>query len=122
MDVNLSKFCEIVEDREAWHAAVPGVEKTTTTINGRARPAAGRWYEMDETLMGTQHHIWASTVTDSKESTCNAGNPCSIPGSGRSPGGGPGNPLQCCLENPMDRGARWLQVHRVKKSRTRLGD
>ena len=32
----------------------------------------------------------------------------SIPGSGRSPGGGNGNPLQCsCLENPMDRGARW---------------
>ena len=34
----------------------------------------------------------------------------SIPGSGRFPGEGPGNPLQfSCLENPMDRGARWLQ-------------
>ena len=33
---------------------------------------------------------------------------CPIPGWGRSPGGGHGNPLQCsCLENPMDRGARW---------------
>ena len=33
-----------------------------------------------------------------------------IPGSGRSPGGGDGNPLQySCLENPMDRGAWWLQ-------------
>ena len=42
----------------------------------------------------------------SKESACNAGNPDSIPGSGRSPGEGNGNPLQySCLENPMDRGA-----------------
>ena len=41
-----------------------------------------------------------------KESVCNAGDPGSIPGSGRSPGEGNGNPLQySCLENPMDRGA-----------------
>ena len=40
-----------------------------------------------------------------KESACNAGDAGSIPGWGRSPGGGHGNPLQyCCLENPMDRG------------------
>ena len=38
----------------------------------------------------------------------------SIPGSGRSPGGGHGNPPQCsCLENPMDRGASWATVHRA---------
>ena len=40
----------------------------------------------------------------------------SIPGSGRSPGGGHGNPLQCfCLQNPMDRGAWQATVHRVAK-------
>ena len=40
-----------------------------------------------------------------------------IPGSGRYPGGGHGNPLQySCLENPMDRGAWWATVHRVEKS------
>ena len=45
----------------------------------------------------------------------------SIPGMGRSPGGGHGNPLQCsCLENPMDRGSWWATVHRVVKSQTRL--
>ena len=45
----------------------------------------------------------------------------SIPGSGRSPGGGHGHPLQCsCLENPMGRGAWWAAVHRVAQSRTRL--
>ena len=38
----------------------------------------------------------------------------SIPASGRCPGGGHGNPLQyICLENPMDRGACWVSVHRV---------
>ena len=44
-----------------------------------------------------------------------------IPGSGRSPGGGSGNPLQYpYLENPMDRGAWWAMVHRVTKSQTKL--
>ena len=42
-------------------------------------------------------------------------------GLGRSPGGGYGNPLQySCLENPMDRGARWAKVSRVANSRTGL--
>ena len=41
----------------------------------------------------------------------------SIPGSGRSPGGGHGNPLQySCLENPMDRGAWWANAHSVAES------
>ena len=45
----------------------------------------------------------------------------STPASGRSPGGGHGNPLQySCLENLMDRGAWWAMVHGVAKSRTRL--
>ena len=45
----------------------------------------------------------------------------SIPGWGRSPGGGRGSPLQYfCLENPLDRGARRAAVHRVTQSRTRL--
>ena len=44
-----------------------------------------------------------------------------IPGFGRSPGGGNGNPFQySCLENPMDRGAPQGMVHRVAKSRTPL--
>ena len=44
-----------------------------------------------------------------------------IPGSGRSPGGGHGNPLQySCLENLMDRGAWWATVHRVAKSQTQM--
>ena len=61
--------------------------------------------------------------SDGKASACNAGDLSSIPGLGRSPGGGNGNPLQySCLENPMD-GEAWLAtVHRVTKNRTRLSD
>ena len=58
-----------------------------------------------------------------KASASNAGDPGSIPGSGRSPGEGNGNPLQySCLENPMDRRAWLARVHRIAKSRTRLSD
>ena len=61
--------------------------------------------------------------SDSKESTCNVGDLGSIPGLGKSPGGGHGNLLQySCLENPMDRGAWWATVHGVTKSWTRLND
>ena len=54
-----------------------------------------------------------------KASACNAGELGLIPGSGRSPGEGNGNPLQySCLKNSMDRGAWWATVHGVAKSRT----
>ena len=58
-----------------------------------------------------------------KASVCNAGDLGSIPGLGRSPGEGNGNPLQySCLENPMGGGAWWATVHGVAKSQTRLSD
>ena len=61
-----------------------------------------------------------SDGSEGKVSVCNAGDPGSIPGLGRSPGEGNCNPLQySCLENPMGRGAT---VHWVTKSRTRLSD
>ena len=61
--------------------------------------------------------------SDSKEPACNPGDLGSIPGLGRSPGKGNGNPLQYSgLGNPMDRGAWWAIVHGVTKSQTRLSD
>ena len=55
----------------------------------------------------------------SKEFTYNAGDTGSTPGSGRSLGGGHGNPFHySCLENPMDREAWWVTVHGVTKSQT----
>ena len=55
--------------------------------------------------------------SDSRVSAYNAGDLGSIPGLGRSPGGGLGNPLQySCLENPIDRGPWQATVHRITKS------
>ena len=52
-------------------------------------------------LNNTHPHLGFPSSSDSKESACNAGDLDSIPGLGRSPGGGRGNPLQySCLENP----------------------
>ena len=56
-----------------------------------------------------------------KNLPANAGDVSLIPGSGRYPGGGIGNPLQfSCLENLTDRGAWWAVVHRVTNSQTQL--
>ena len=64
-----------------------------------------------------------SSGTDSKESACNAEDPGSIPGLGRSPGEGNSNPLQySCLENPMDRGAWQAIVLGIAKSRAELSN
>ena len=58
-------------------------------------------------------------VKNPPASAGNTGDTSSIPGSGRSPGGGNGNPLQYSfLENPMDRGAWQATVHGVTKSQT----
>ena len=71
--------------------------------------------------------VWASQVAlVVKNPPANAGDirdGSLIPGSGRFPGGGHGNPFQySCLENPMDRGAWKAIVHRVAKNWTRLHD
>ena len=55
--------------------------------------------------------------SDSKESACNVGDLGSIPGLGRSPREGHGNPLQySCLKNPEDGGASWTAGHKGAKS------
>ena len=68
-------------------------------------------------------HIDFLGGSDGKASVYNAGGLGSIPGWGRSPGKGNGNPLQyCCMENPMDGGAQWATVHGVTKSQTQLSN
>ena len=63
--------------------------------------------------------LWLS----GEESTCNAEELGSVPGSRRSPGEGNDNPLQyCCLENPMDREVWRATVHGVAKSWIQLSD
>ena len=58
----------------------------------------------------------SSAVKNPPANAGDTGDTGSIPGSGRSPGEGHGNPLQySCLENSMDRGAWWATAHRVAK-------
>ena len=65
--------------------------------------------------------FWPFQWLSGKESICNTGDMCLIPGLGRSPGGGYSNLLQySCLENPMDRGIWQATVHGVTKSWTQL--
>ena len=81
--------------------------------------------ERRECNIRKEKHIWDVHVglpwwLSGQESACNAGDSSLIPGLGKSPGEGNGNPLQySCLENAMDRGTwRVTPDHGVTKSRT----
>ena len=83
-------------------------------------PLSGEGYE---TYVGVLTHVGLPSGSVLKNLPANTGGVCPIPGLGRSPAVGNGNPLQrSCLENPMDRGAWQATVHRVAKSWTRLRD
>ena len=72
-------------------------------------------------LVPTMCHIGFPHSQVGKESACSAGDPGSIPRSGRSPGEGNGDPFQySCPENSTDRGAWWATVHGFTKSWTQL--
>ena len=78
---------------------------------------------VDIYIYSTVYVMGLPSGSDGKESACNAGDTVLIPGLGRSPGEGNGNPLQySCLENSMDRGAWQAVVHGVSKNQTRLRD
>ena len=80
MDMNLSRLWELVMDREAWHAVIHEVANCWTQLSD--------WTDWLTELIGFPY----SSV--GKESACNAGDPSSIPGSGRSTGEGIGYPFQ----------------------------
>ena len=76
---------------------------------------------MEKNLRASNGSFGFPCGSDGKESACNAGDPGSIPGSGRSPGEGNGNPLRySCLENPMDREAWQATVHEAAQNWIRL--
>ena len=79
--------------------------------------------------MKTSLQIWIRRIagfpggSEGKVTAYSVGDMGLIPGLGRSPREGNGNPLQySCLEKSMDRGAWWATVHGVTKSWTRLND
>ena len=107
MDMNLSKFREMVKDSEAWHAAVHGVTKSQTQLSD--------W---------TKTKVCFPNGTSDKESACKPGD---VKRHGLDPWVwkilwmGNGNPLQfSCLENLMDKRAWQTTVHGVAKSQTCL--
>ena len=73
-------------------------------------------------LFGNIHEVRMTLVVKNPPGNAgDAGNVGLVPGLGRSPGGGNGNPLQySCLKNPMDRGAWWARVCRITVSQTEL--
>ena len=98
---------------------VPGPLRTGDPRSRSRLPSVGASSRSITSLSGVPQA--RSGGSDGKETACSAGDPGSIPGSGRSPGEGNGYPLQySCLENPMDRGAWGATVHGVTKNRTRL--
>ena len=83
------------------------------------------WFAWSVWLLWALKHLQRTSLVVQmvKGSAYNAGDLGSIPGWGRSPGEGNGNPLQSsCLENPMDGGAWWATVQGVPKSQTQLSD
>ena len=80
-------------------------------------PPSVSWLEPGHLLS----FLGALVVKNPPANTGNIRDMSLVPGSGRSPGRGHGNPLQdSCLENPMDRGAWWAAVHGITKSQTQL--
>ena len=93
----------------AWGAAVYGVAQSQTQLKRLSSSSSSTHIII----------VYLPRRLSGKESACNAGDTGSIPGSGRSPGEGNGNPLQYyCLGNPMDRGAWGATVMGLQKSWT----
>ena len=103
-------------DRGAWQAIVHGVAIMPPPLGHGVLLTSGPDLGRGVAPLGRAMcaaaglHQDLPVGSDGKASVSNAGDPGSIPGLGRSPGEENGNPLQYyCLENPMDRGAWWLQ-------------
>ena len=127
-----------VHSRSWWWTGRPGVLQSMGSQRVRHDWATELNWQgssiQDETesfQCGDLHNITGNTLgvgvvpggSVVKNLSANAGDTGSIPGSGRFPREGNGNPLQySCLGNPMDRGALWATVHGVTESRTGLSD
>ena len=104
-----------------WYYNLDMQDKKDT---GNGRPKSRNWGQEVGVYLrhrGFLYSFWQPLFNN--QSACSAGDQSAIPGSGKSPGEGNGNPLQySCLENPMDGGAWQATVHGVAKSRTWLND
>ena len=104
-----------------WSHSPPTTKRSPVSFEGSGQRAGER---QKGSLLGLSSSYQLPWWLSGQESSCNAGDARdrgSIPGWGRSPGGGHGSPLQnSCLENPMDWGAWSTAVHGVTKGQTQL--
>ena len=115
-------------NKGTWWATVHGVTESNTTMTKHSTSTS----ETTTTLPPPpylQDMVYSAALgfpssAGGKQPACQVVRGADlIPGLGKPPGGGNGNPLQSfCLENPMDRGAWWATVHGMAKSRTHRGD
>ena len=109
-----------------WHLGFPGSSAGKESTCNAGDPRVDFWvrkFPWRRDRLSTPVFLGFPGGSDGRESTCSTGNLGSIPGLGRSPGGGHGNQLQySCLENSMDRGAWRATVHGVSKSQAQLSD
>ena len=114
MNMSLSNLQETVRNREAWPAIVHVSQRVGHDLANEQQKKLNTPTKQYEFYFGD---------SEGKEFACIAGDTGIIPGSGRSPKEGNGNPLHySCLENPMDRGAWQTTVHGIPKSPIWLSD
>ena len=86
-------------------------------VRSRLKSPGSRFVPVRMQIKVTLSEVGFPVGSEGEESACRAGHPGSIPGSGRFPGEGKGNPLQySCLENSVDSGDWWATVHGVAGS------
>ena len=124
--ISLSTYCSRVSNPSPWDCStIPKLQLPATAQSRGPSSLSGVCMAATRTVLFSVHlgchRLSCSSV--GKESACSVGDPGSIPGLGRSPGEGNGNPLQYpCLENLMDRGTWWAAVHGIAKSWAGLSD
>ena len=118
LEKGMATHSSILAWRIPWTEKPSGPQSMGSQRVGHGDPWVGK-FPWRSIRLPTPVFLGFPDGSDGKESTCNAGDLDSIPGLGRSPGGRHGNQLQfSCLENPRDRGAWQVTVHKVAKSRT----
>ena len=107
--------------RHDWSDLACTYSVSTDSMNCRSKILKINSKSSEKQNLDFSHYIVALVVKNPPAHAGDIRDVGLIPGSGRSPGEGHGNPLKySCLENPMDRGAWWATVHRVTQSQTRL--
>ena len=121
-------LCSVVSD-SSWPmdspgSSVHGIFPATILEQVAISFSRGSSWCRDRTYVSCiDRQILSPRATREAHLPASAGDAGSVPGWGRSPGGGHDNPLQySCLENPMDRGAWWATIHGVAKSQMQLSN